>query len=138
MSVDDRALASFRVSMRDIDIYGHVHNSVYLDYCEDAVVEFLRHREILGHFRHTTSGVAYHVKKAEITFHNPIDVDDVVEAKVAVEKFGRTSLAFAIELFRRRDGAHCATAGLVWVCVGLSDSRPTPIPEATRAALSQG
>jgi acyl-CoA thioester hydrolase len=124
--------------MRDIDIYGHVHNSVYLDYCEDAVVEFLRHREILGHFRHTTSGVAYHVKKAEITFHNPIDVDDVVEAKVAVEKIGRTSLAFAIELVRRRDGAPCATAGLVWVCVGLSDSRPTPIPEATRAALSQG
>ncbi|MEB3046023.1 acyl-CoA thioesterase [Rhizobium mulingense] len=138
MSVDDRRLASFRVSMRDIDIYGHVHNSVYLDYCEDAVVEFLRHCEILGHFRHTTSGVAYHVKKAEITFHNPIDIDDVVEAKVAVEKIGRTSLAFAIELFRRRDGAHCASAGLVWVCVGLSDSRPTPIPEATRAALSQG
>ncbi|MDO3436430.1 acyl-CoA thioesterase (plasmid) [Rhizobium sp. YTUHZ045] len=138
MSVDDRPLASFRVSMRDIDIYGHVHNSVYLDYCEDAVVEFLRHREILSHFRHTTSGVAYHVKKAEITFHNPIDVDDIVEAKVKVEKIGRSSLSFTIELYRQRDGAHCASAGLVWVCVGLSDSRPTPIPEATRAALSQG
>ncbi|AHG48531.1 acyl-CoA thioester hydrolase (plasmid) [Rhizobium leguminosarum bv. trifolii CB782] len=121
--------------MRDIDIYGHVHNSVYLDYCEDAVVEFLRHRQILSHFRHTSSGVAYHVKKAELTFHNPIDIDDIVEAKVTVEKIGRTSLSFGIELFRQRDGAHCASAGLVWVCVGLSDSRPTPIPDVTRAAL---
>ncbi|MBX4891309.1 acyl-CoA thioesterase [Rhizobium bangladeshense] len=138
MRVDDRPLASFRVSMRDIDIYGHVHNSVYLDYCEDAVVELLRHRGILSHFRHTSSGVAYHVKKAEITFHNPVDVDDVVEPKVDVAKIGRSSLSFAIELYRRRDGAHCASAGLVWVCVGLSDSRPTPIPEATRAALTPG
>ncbi|MBX4867314.1 acyl-CoA thioesterase [Rhizobium bangladeshense] len=138
MRVDDRPLASFRVSMRDIDIYGHVHNSVYLDYCEDAVVELLRHRGILSHFRHTSSGVAYHVKKAEITFHTPIDVDDVVEPKVDVAKIGRSSLSFAIELYRRRDGAHCASAGLVWVCVGLSDSRPTPIPEATRAALTPG
>ncbi|MGZ2460624.1 acyl-CoA thioesterase [Rhizobium anhuiense] len=138
MSVDDRPLASFRVSMRDIDIYGHVHNSVYLDYCEDAVVEFLRHRQILSHFRHTSSGVAYHVKKAEITFHSPIDVDDVVEAKVSIEKIGRSSLSFAIELFRQRDGAHCASAGLVWVCVSLSDSRPTPIPDATKTALSLG
>ncbi|MBY5791553.1 YbgC/FadM family acyl-CoA thioesterase [Rhizobium leguminosarum bv. viciae] len=138
MSVDDRPLASFRVSMRDIDIYGHVHNSRYLDYCEDAVVEFLRQRQILSHFRHTSSGVAYHVKKAEITFHSPIDLDDVVEAKVDVEKIGRTSLSFAIELFRQRDGAHCASAHFVWVCVGLPDSRPTPIPEATRAALSPG
>ena len=110
--------------MRDIDIYGHVHNSVYLDYCEDAAVEFLRHREILSHFRHTTSGVAYHVKKAEITFHNPIDVDDIVEAKVGIEKIGRSSLSFAIELFRRRDGAHCASAGLVWVCVSLKGLPP--------------
>jgi acyl-CoA thioester hydrolase len=78
------------------------------------------------------------VKKAEITFHNPIDVDDVVEAKVSIEKIGRSSLSFAIELFRQRDGAHCASACLVWVCVSLSDSRPTPIPDATKTALSLG
>ncbi|MCR5942744.1 acyl-CoA thioesterase [Ochrobactrum sp. XJ1] len=137
MGFDGTPISSFRVSMRDIDIYGHVHNSVYLDYCEDAVVDYIRHRALLPHFRHTTSGVAYHVKKAEIVFHSPIDVDDVVEASVGIGSIGRTSLTFGIELRRQRDGAHCATAQLVWVCVDLSTNRPAPIPDATREGLAE-
>ena len=135
MAEDSRHQARFRVSMRDIDIYGHVHNSVYLDYCEDAVVEYLREVGILSHFRHRTSGVAYHVKKAEITFHSPLDVDDMVAAEVVVAHIGTTSLSFEINLFRERDQAHSATAQLIWVCVSLEDGKPTPVPERTRANL---
>ncbi|NSZ20186.1 thioesterase family protein (plasmid) [Agrobacterium vitis] len=100
--------------MRDIDIYGHVHNSVYLDYCEDPVVEFLREIGILSQFRHRTSGVAYHVKKAEITFHSPLDVDDLVQADVKVARIGNISLTFEINLHRERDHVFCATGQLVW------------------------
>ncbi|MBK6614264.1 thioesterase family protein [Ottowia sp.] len=42
MTEERKCHAQFRVSMRHIDIFGHVHNSVYLDYCQDAIVEYLR------------------------------------------------------------------------------------------------
>lgn len=130
--------ARFRVSMRDIDIFGHVHNSVYLDYCEDAIAEYLRAIGIFSQFRHHTSGVAYHVKKAEVTFHGPLSVDDIVGADVTVERIGNTSLTFQISLFRESDHTHCATGRLVWVCVGLEDGKPMSVPEQTRTDLAPG
>jgi acyl-CoA thioester hydrolase len=136
MSEENWHHARFRVSMRHIDIFGHVHNSVYLDFCEDAVLEYLRHVNMFPHFRHRRSDIAYHVKKAEITFHNPIDVDDMVDAKVRISRLGTTSLSFEIDLLRAKDQAACATGALVWVCVNLKDGRPTPIPDATLADLS--
>lgn len=136
MSESANPHASFRVSMRDIDIYGHVHNSTYLDYCEDAIVEFLRFGGLLDRFRHETSGVAYHVKNVEATFHNPVAMDDIVDALVTVARIGTTSLNFRIDLYRQRDRTHCATGTLVWVCVSLETGAAIPVPEETRQVLS--
>lgn len=128
--------AAFRVSMRDIDMYGHVHNSVYLDYCEDAVVEYLRGNSLLDRFRYETAGVVYHVKHIEATFHHPVVVDDVVVAQVAVARIGRTSLTFRIDLLRQHSRIHCATGSLVWVCVNPETGVVAPVPEETRQGLS--
>ena len=122
--------------MRHIDIFGHVHSSVYLDYCQDAIIEFLVGAEIYDHFRHRRPNIAYHVKKAEITFHSPIDVDDKVDAWVRIAKIGTTSFAFEIQLFRATDQVCCATSQVVWVCISLDGARPTPSPDETRTALS--
>jgi acyl-CoA thioester hydrolase len=135
MSEQDKPHARFRVAMRHIDIFGHVHNSVYLDYCEDAVMDYLRVTDLYSHFRLRRSDIAYHVKKAEITFHNPIDVEDMVDARVRVAHIGKSSLSFEINLARAKDQVACATGVFVWVCVDLENGRPTPIPEVTLAAL---
>lgn len=127
---------TFRVSMRDIDLNGHVHNSVYLDYFEDAVVNAFRRADILPLFRPATAGVAYHVKKCEATFLQPLSVDDVVTPMVSVEKLGNSSLIFAIDLFSETSPHPCAQGKLVWVCVGLVDNKPCPIPQLTREALT--
>ncbi|MBA2673886.1 thioesterase family protein [Ramlibacter sp.] len=135
MNTEVKPHTRFRVSMRHIDIFGHVHNSVYLDYCEDAVLEYLRAADLFSYFRVRNSDFAYHVKKAEITFHNPIDVDDMVDARARVAHVGTTSLSFEIDLLRARDQVSCASGKLVWVCVDLKEGRPAPIPDATLAAL---
>lgn len=125
----------FRVSMRDIDLNGHVHNSVYLDYCEDAVVNAFRRADILPLFRPHSAGVAYHVKKCEVTFMAPLSVDDVVVPEVTIEKLGNSSLIFSIRLSLHDQDVLCAEGKLVWVCVNLPDNKPCPVPEETRAAL---
>lgn len=128
---------TFRVSMRDIDMNGHVHNSVYLDYFEDAVVNAFRRHHLLPLFRPQSAGVAYHVKKCEATFLHPLTVDDEVMPRVAVEKLGNSSVIFAIQLLLADNGAPCAEGKLIWVCVDPRDNKPCPIPQETRAALRQ-
>ncbi|MBD8105925.1 acyl-CoA thioesterase [Erwinia persicina] len=128
---------AFRVSMRDIDLNGHVHNSVYLDYCEDAVVNAFRRADILPLFRPHTAGVAYHVKKCEATFFYPLSVDDVVLPQVLIEKIGNSSLIFTIRLMLEDNTTLSAEGKLVWVCVDLSDNRPCLIPDEARQALMQ-
>lgn len=128
---------TFRVSMRDIDLNGHVHNSVYLDYCEDAVVNAFRRADILPLFRPHTAGVAYHVKKCEATFHAPLSVDDVVEPQVYIEKLGNSSLIFSIRLMLQGKETLSAEGKLIWVCVNPASNQPCPIPDETRAALTR-
>ncbi|ROR05122.1 thioesterase family protein [Erwinia sp. JUb26] len=127
---------TFRVSMRDIDLHGHVHNSVYLDYCEDAVVNAFRRADILALFRPKTAGVVYHVKKCEATFHFPLSVDDVVEPQVFIEKLGNSSLIFSIHLNLQGRDILAAEGKLVWVCINPAENKPCPIPEETRNALT--
>ncbi|ATZ10666.1 acyl-CoA thioesterase [Erwinia amylovora] len=128
---------TFRISMRDIDLHGHVHNSVYLDYFEDAVVNAFRRYHLLPLFRPQSAGVAYHVKKCEATFHHPLTVDDEVMPLVAVEKLGNSSLVFSVQLLLADKSTLCAEGKLIWVCVNPRDHKPCPIPDETRAALRQ-
>lgn len=135
--MQQRDSETFRISMRDIDLNGHVHNSVYLDYFEDAVVNAFRRHHLLPLFRPQSAGVAYHVKKCEATFHHPLTVDDEVMPQVAVEKLGNSSVIFAIKLLLADKSTLCAEGKLIWVCVNPQDNKPCPIPDNTRAALRQ-
>ncbi|MCC3705069.1 acyl-CoA thioesterase [Rouxiella badensis] len=127
---------AFRVSMRDIDLNGHVHNSVYLDYFEDAVVNQLRANEMINYFRPATSGVSYHVKKCEAVFLYPLTVDDVILPAVYIEKLGNSSLIFNIKLEIKDKNVICAEGKLIWVCVNIDDNKPRPIPDDTRELLA--
>lgn len=121
--------------MRDIDLNGHVHNSVYLDYFEDAVVNQLRANEMIQYFRPATSGVSYHVKKCEAIFLHPLTVDDVIIPAVYIEKLGNSSLIFNIKLEIKDKAVICAEGKLVWVCVNIDDNKPRSIPQETRELL---
>ncbi|WCG82653.1 acyl-CoA thioesterase [Pectobacterium sp. A5351] len=128
----------FQVSMRDIDLNGHVHNSVYLDYFEDAIVNQLRENEILHLFRPKTSGVAYHVKRCEVVFISELSIDDIVKPHVYLNKIGNSSLEFEIHLHNESTNASSAQGSIVWVCVSLESGRPISVPEETRKALMNG
>jgi acyl-CoA thioester hydrolase len=133
--MNNHQIDSFRVSMRDIDLNGHVHNSVYLDYFEDAVVNQLRANGMIQYFRPATSGVSYHVKKCEAIFLHPLTVDDIVIPAVYIEKLGNSSLIFNIKLEIKDKAVNCAEGKLVWVCVNIDDNKSRPIPSETREQL---
>lgn len=127
--------ALFRVSMRHIDFFGHVHNSVYLDYCQDAVVEYLKSSDLHVDFSHRDGNATYLVKKIEVTFQRPLQVEDTVGATVCVTRVGGSSLTFEIKLDQAEDHLTCAVGQIIWVCVDRETGRPRPIPSETLVKL---
>jgi acyl-CoA thioester hydrolase len=136
MTDEIRYHALFRVSMRHIDFFGHVHNSVYLDYCQDAVVEFLQKKDLYAEFSHREGAATYLVKKIEVTFQRPLQVEDTVGAEVSVTRVGGSSLTFEIRLDQAKDRLACAVGQIIWVCVDRRTGRPRPIPSETLVNLN--
>src|SRR5689334_16173487 len=120
----------FRVPFRDVDMHGHVHNSVYLSYFESAINELLRRFDLLKHFEPGSASHRYHVRKAELVYSKPVGFDALVEVRAALARIGTTSLTFSARLDREGDADNAepsVSGSIVWVCVDAGSSRPVPV-----------
>ena len=68
-------------------------------------------------------------------FHKELSFPEVIDAGIAVERLGRTSVKYNIGLFRQGDDAPAATGHFVHVYIDRETRKPTPVPDAIRAAL---
>ena len=107
------------ISEEDIDHMGHVNNSVYLKWVQDAVVDYwqtIAPRE----------AVANHLwvaLKHEITYRKPTFLDDSVFAEVIAEKVHGTR-AFFTTIVRRGEEV-LAEVKSCWCCLDAMTQRPT-------------
>lgn len=123
-----------KVSLRwsDMDALGHVNNSEYLTYLEQARIEFLSDAAAAGVPRETAGLL---VARNEIDYLKPLPYRrDPIDVVMWVDRIGSSSFTFAYEV--RAEGAVHARARTVVVCIG-EDSRPTPVPVAFRRYLDQ-
>jgi len=126
---------SLRVPFRDVDMHGHVHNAVYLSYCEGAINEFIRGHGFSEYFSPKEDGIVYLVRKTELLFSQPSFFEDKLDFVVALAKLGATSIAFTIDVFGAGETTSRVTASIVWVCVDIAQKKSTGIPQKTMAAL---
>ncbi len=124
----------FTVPFRDVDMHGHVHNSVHLAYFEAAVSHFLRTNNLSVHFD-PAGPLVWHVRKAEVTFHAPTRYDDAIRLSCVPAYLGRTSLRFDGRMTGVAQGDLRATAEILWVCVDPRAGRAVAVREDVRAAI---
>ena len=106
------------IDARDIDHMGHVNNSVYLKWVQDAVVEYWERAA-------PAEAVARHLwvaLKHEITYRRPTFLDDVVVADVLAEKV-EGARAFFTTVVRRGEDV-LAEVKSCWCCLDVSTKRP--------------
>lgn len=117
-----------------MDALGHVNNTVYFRYMEQARVEWLERFDWLGEQRSQTTVVV----KASCTFLIPIVYPGVVETRLYGGNPGRSSVETWYELRVQGDERLYAegNAKLVWVDAGSGKS--SPLPDRLRAALGDG
>ncbi|MCB1967228.1 MAG: acyl-CoA thioesterase [Candidatus Accumulibacter sp.] len=115
----------------DMDAYGHVNNTVYFRYMEQARVEYL---EALG-IRVMPQGSAPVIINAACTFLMPLNYPGMVEVRMFCGQPGRSSVPTHYEIRLQGDDTLYATGDAKIVWMDVATGRSVAIPEVVRAKL---
>jgi acyl-CoA thioester hydrolase len=115
----------------DMDALGHVNNTVYFRYMEQARIEWLyAAAERAGGYDRGQGPV---IANASCDFLAPLLYPGTVEVRMYVGDVGRTSVGSFYELHMKGRKYADGAAHIVWI--DLKSGRPTPLPDALVAGL---
>ena len=109
---------SVAISSDDIDHMGHVNNSVYLRWVQDAVVDYWQSVAP----REAVASHLWVALKHEITYLRPTFLDDVVVAEVIAERVQGARAMFSTIV--RRGEEVLAEIHSSWCCLDAATKRP--------------
>ncbi|PZP85951.1 MAG: tol-pal system-associated acyl-CoA thioesterase [Azospirillum brasilense] len=122
-----------RVYYEDTDAGGIVYHSNYLNFCERARTEWLRH---LGNGRdwlREEFGLIFVVRRASIDWRKPARLDDLLLVETRMTKLGRVRMHMDQTI--TRDGVVLATVQIELVCIDHAKFAPVELPESLLAHL---
>ena len=125
----------YRVRYSEIDGQGVVYNAHYLTFFDVSIHEYFR---ALDHERYSDAkrtGCDFHVVKASVEFRQPLHFDDLFAVGVKVARIGRSSITFALGVFREGEDNACATGEVIWAYVDQATRRSVPVTPETRAII---
>lgn len=118
----------------DNDIYGHVNNVVYYSYFDTVVNHYLIESGGLDIHAGPVIGL---VVETLCRYFQPLAFPDRIEAGLRVDSLGRSSVRYAVGIFRNGEDAAAAAGHFIHVYVDRQSRRPAALPESMRAALSR-
>lgn len=117
---------------KDNDVYGHVNNVEYYSFFDTVINTYLIREGGLDIHAGPVIGLCV---SSSCQFTAPLAFPEAVEAGLAVDRIGSSSVTYAIGLFGDGGREPAATGHFVHVFVDRGSRRPTTIPEAIRSAL---
>jgi acyl-CoA thioester hydrolase len=123
------------VRFRDIDAFGHVNNSAFVTYIEQARVRFLI--DVLA--VDVIQSLPIILAALRVDFRAPILFGQQIEIGTRVDWIGNSSFSMSHEMTARTDGGPStvvAEASTVLVAYDYETEGPIPVPEAWRTAFA--
>jgi acyl-CoA thioester hydrolase len=118
----------------DNDPFGHVNNVIYYSWIDTAVNRFLIDHRLLEIGTTATVGV---VAESGCRYISQIAYPDEVTVGLRVARLGRSSVRYAVAVFRADDDQASAEGHFVHVYVDRTTMRPVPIPDHVRAEMEK-
>ncbi len=118
----------------DNDHYGHVNNVAYYSYFDTAVNGWLIEATGTDIRRLPAIGI---VAETSCRFLKELSFPDTVEAGIALERLGRSSVVYRIGLFREGEDEAVAHGRFVHVYVDAASREVVPVPDVIREVVSR-
>lgn len=115
----------------DEDIYGHVNNVVYYSFFDTAVNGFLIEASGVDIRKLNAIGL---VAESRCEFLAGLRFPGDVQAGIAVERLGTSSIIYRIGLFQGDSGEPAAIGRFVHVYVDSETRKVAPVPDVIRKA----
>jgi acyl-CoA thioester hydrolase len=122
-----------RVYYEDTDAGGIVFYANYLKFFERARTEWLRALDIGQQALREEHNAIFVVKAADIEYHAPARLDDVLKLTLSIEKLGRASVQFIQQAWCC--DALLASARVKVGCVDAATMRPRALPDPIAARM---
>ena len=123
------AVKRIEIRWRDLDGFGHVNNSTYLTYLEEARDEFFT--ELLGETVHRVV-----IRHIEVDFVSGlVHADDFVDVELTLDAVGTPSVTTREVIRSTADGRVAAEARSVVVHTDPGRAVSEPWPDGSRRAL---
>ena len=116
----------------DNDAYGHVNNTVYYQWFDTAVNQWLVEQGLLDIAKGDPIGL---VVETSCSYFAPLSFPGDVEVGIAIERLGKSSLTFRLGVFGAGKAEPSAQGLFTHVYVARHKRRPAPLPELWRAKL---
>ena len=131
---DFRVFRAIPTRWHDNDAYGHVNNVVYYGWFDTAVNAWLIENGFLDLAGSEIVGL---VVETACTYFESVAFPETVEAGIAVERLGNSSVTYRIGIFRQGGTQAAAQGRFTHVYVERASQKPVPIPAPLRGALVQ-
>lgn len=117
----------------DVDIYGHVNNTIYYSWVDTVINEWLMKTTGLDTRRQLDYFV---VAENSCRFRGEMEFPGVVEVGLAIEHVGSSSVVYQFGIFAAGDSVARAHGRYVHVNVEAKTRRPREMPNYMRTALA--
>jgi acyl-CoA thioester hydrolase len=122
-----------RVYFEDTDAVGVVYYANYLRFMERARTEWLRALGFELDQLAREQNLAFVVHRANIEFHQPARLDDLLQVSAELGKLGRASLQMAQQV--TRDGQLLCSGEIQLATLSADTLRPRAIPDPIKEEL---
>lgn len=116
----------------DNDAYGHVNNTVYYQWFDTAVNQWLVEAGLLDVEAGDPIGL---VVETGCSFFAPLSFPGDVDVGIAIERLGSSSITYRIGVFAAAQSEPSAQGHFTHVYVGRGDRRPTALADTWRMKL---
>ena len=116
-----------RVYYEDTDAGGVVYHARYLAFYERARTEMLRQLDI-NQQKLLQEGIAFVVKKMDISYDFPARLDDMLTISTQVEQIRKASIIFKQTILNQNKQI-ISNADVIIACVNMTKMKPCALPK---------
>lgn len=126
-----RYLVPIQVRFNDVDIMGHVSNTVYQNYYDAGKMDYFDH--VLPDLDYVNQGVVG--ASIKIDYLKPIYMRNQIYVETRISVLGRKSITMDHRLINRDNGEVLSTCTAVLVCYDGKNMVSVPVPEHWRKSI---